>query len=243
MSGKETPMSTDDSSTSESESSASSPPVERRRRRPRATATPPETPMDQEVQEAASSTAAARRNEVRGSMGDGNGEPSAQLSAGASGSARAGSGFEPRLVYTPQACRLCCRPTIYLTRSGLSDHATVHHGHWYSAKQDEYVPIPEADLVAKRELIKKGQAHRKFRRDPADNPPQTAGQDRPPHLHHRLTATKHGMRPQKRAPPASASTPSGDTRKVEHRPSSPSDRRVTSCTVDLGVAWYAPLLW
>ena len=85
--------------------------------------------------ETASSTATARRdNEVRGSMGDGNGGPLAQPSAGASGGSRVGSGFEPHAVYMPQACRLCCRPTIYLTCSGLSDHATVHHGHWYSAK-------------------------------------------------------------------------------------------------------------
>jgi len=114
---------------------------------------------------------------VRGSKGDGSGEPLAQPSAEASGGSRAGSGFEPRPVYTPQACRLCCRPTVYLTRSGLSDHATVHHGHWYSAKRDEYVPIPETDLAAKRELIKKGQAHHKFRQDPTDKPPRTDRQD------------------------------------------------------------------
>ena len=179
MSDKETPMSTDESSTSESESSASSSPVERhKRRRPCATTPAPEKPADQGAMEAASSTATARRKtEVRGSKGGGSGAPLAQPLAEAPGGCRVGSGLETRPVYTPQACRLCCRPTVYLTRSGLSDHATVHHGHWYSAKRDEYVPIPEAELAAKRELIKRGQAHRKFRQDPADKPPRTDGQD------------------------------------------------------------------
>jgi len=55
-----------------------------------------------------------------------------------------------------------------VTTSGLSDHATVHHGCWYSAKQDRYVPIPAADLVAKHRRVREGQAHRKCRVYPAD---------------------------------------------------------------------------
>ena len=77
-------------------------------------------------------------------------------------------------------CRLCTRPTIYLTRSGLSDDATVHHGCWYSAKLDSYIQIPEADLEAKRALIKQGQVHWKCRKDPTDTIDRAAGQDQPP---------------------------------------------------------------
>ena len=44
----------------------------------------------------------------------------------------------------------------------------MHHAHWYSAKLDRYIPIPEEDLEAKRRLIRDNQAHRKFRVDPAD---------------------------------------------------------------------------
>ena len=102
------------------------------------------------------------------------------------------------------------------------------------------MPIPEADLAAKCELIKKGQAHRKFRRDPADNPPQTARQDKPPHKHHRFTATRRAPHPRKRTSAEPASMPQEDTRMVEHHPRSPSDRRVASCTTGLGTAWYAP---
>ena len=85
----------------------------------------------------------------------------------------------PRPIYQPQSCRLCKRLTIYLTRSGLSGHATLHHGCWYSAKLDSYIQIPEADLEAKWALLKQGQAHQKCRKDPADNTDWTAGQDRP----------------------------------------------------------------
>jgi len=92
-------------------------------------------------------------------MGDGGGKSLAQPSTGASAG---GSKTALRPIYQPQACRLCKRPTIYLTRSGLLYHATVHHAHWYGAKRDEYVPIPEADLEAKRRLIRQGQAHMKF---------------------------------------------------------------------------------
>jgi len=36
--------------------------------------------------------------------------------------------------FRPQRCRLYANPTTtYQTQSGLLDHATVHHGHWYSS--------------------------------------------------------------------------------------------------------------
>jgi len=105
-------------------------------------------------------------------MGDGGGEAQAQPRAEEVPVTRATSALEP--VYRPQACRLCKRPTIYLTRSGLSDHATVHHGRWYSAKRDEYVVIPESELEDKRRRVRDGQAHRKHRVDPADRPKRPA---------------------------------------------------------------------
>jgi len=44
--------------------------------------------------------------------------------------------------FEPQRWRLCANPTTaYQTRPGLSDHATVHHGHWYSSHDDTFVPI------------------------------------------------------------------------------------------------------
>jgi len=111
-------------------------------------------------------------------MGDGGSEPVAQQSAGACGGSKGRPAPQP--IYRPQTCHLCAREMVYLTRSGLSDHVTVHHGHLYSAKQDHYIPIPEADLAAKRQLVKLGQSHRKFRKDTADVPNPTDGQDRPP---------------------------------------------------------------
>ena len=74
------------------------------------------------------------------------------------------------IIYKPQTCRLCNRDIIYLMRSGLSNHAVVHHGCWYSANRDEYVPIPEEELEEKRRAIREGQAHRRQRPDPADAP-------------------------------------------------------------------------
>ena len=127
------------------------------RRRSRAsTASPPET-------RPATPSTAAPETEVRGSMETGGGEPSAQPPTGTSRD-RAPT----RPIFQHQRCRLCDRPTVYITRSGLSDHATVHHAHWYSVKLDRYIPIPEEDLEAKRRLIRDNQAHRKFRVDPAD---------------------------------------------------------------------------
>ena len=235
------PMSTDESSSSESESSASSPSVERRQRRPRASATLPEASAaqePQEAQEASTSATTTRRNEVRGSMGGGGGEFSARPSAGAS-AGRSKPVLRP--IYQPQSCHLCKQSTVYLTRSGLSDHTTIHHGHWYNAKHDQYVPIPEVDLEAKCWLNHQGQSHRKLRRDPADAESQTAGQDRPPWTAHRMTGLR--MRSREAATTKTASPPDTrtvETRIVEQRPRSPSSRRVTSCTVDLGAAWYAP---
>jgi len=44
------------------------------------------------------------------------------------------------------------------------------------------------DLAAKRDLVKKGQSHRKFRKDPADH--VTDRQDRQPTRGHRVTGLK-----------------------------------------------------
>jgi len=169
MSAKEVSESAESSSGEDSErSSASTPEAVNRRRSRASTASPPETRPATPTTAApearsATPTPAALETEVRGSMGTGGGEPSAPPPAGVS------RGRTPsRPIFQAQRCRLCDRPTVYLTRSGLSDHATVHHAHWYSAKLDRYIPIPEEDLEAKRRLIKDGQAHRKFRVDPAD---------------------------------------------------------------------------
>ena len=53
-----------------------------------------------------------------------------------------------------------------MTRSGLSNHAVVHHGCWYSAVRDEFVTIPEEELEEKRQAVQRGQMHRRRRRDP-----------------------------------------------------------------------------
>jgi len=199
MSSHESETSTADDSSSESSAwSPSETRKDRRRRRKRGTAAsspksesplPPATDDD---------------NQVKDSMsGDGDGQPSGQPSAAVgsvdnSDRPRAGSAAASRPVagnvamsgpavsavaakpiYTPQSCRLCNKPTIYITRSGLSDHATMHHVHWYSAKRDEYIPILEAELEAKRLLIKRNQAHRKFRQDPVDSAGNPTGRGKP----------------------------------------------------------------
>ena len=51
---------------------------------------------------------------------------------------------------------------------GLSDHATVHHGCWYSTWNDHFVAVPEVDFEAKRLLVREGQAHPCYRVDPAE---------------------------------------------------------------------------
>ena len=188
MSSHESETSTADDSSSES--SAWSPSETRKDRRRRKCGSAASSPKS----ESPLLPATDDNNQVRGSMsGDGNGQPSGQPSAAVgsvdnsgrpeAGNAAAGGpvagnvamcgpamgAVASRPIYMPQSCRLCDKPTIYLTRSGLSDHATMHHARWYSAKRDEYVPISEAELEAKRQLIKQNQAHRKFSRDPVDS--------------------------------------------------------------------------
>jgi len=146
---------------------ASSPEVEPSRSA--ASVMPPPTDEYEPSEEKSTEAAADFSHEVRGSNRRGDGESSTRPSAEAASVARNRPMPEP--VYKPQACRLCKRDTIYITRSGLSDHATVHHGCWYSAKRDEYVVILEAELEDKRRRVRDGQAHRKHRVDPADRPP------------------------------------------------------------------------
>jgi len=143
-------------------------------------------------------------SEVKGSLsGDGSGEAMAQpladvsrsvgdlgidTEAGASGginvheedvamgeaSSRSGTALEREPVYKKQPCRLCNRGMIYITRSGLSNHAVVHHGCWYSAHRDEFVPIPEAELEEKRRAVREGQAHLRRRPDPSHRQEQAS---------------------------------------------------------------------
>ena len=201
--------------------------------------------------------------QVRSSMsGTGDGQPTGQPSA-AAGSADVASRsvagnvatggpatgtIVARPIYVPQRCRLCDKPTVYLTRSGLSDHATVHHAHWYSARRDEYVPISEAaELEAERQLIKKNQVHCKFRRDPADAPGKAPGRGgsssaksrakgEPKHL----GGIRHAPQADKRSAggtdPPTASMPTSGT----HRQRTSSERRV--CRVDLSQSQVPPNL-
>ena len=97
-------------------------------------------------------------------------------------------------------------------------------------------------MAAKRDLVKKGQAHRKFRKDPADHP--TDGQDRPPRDRPlrvtglRMRADTERRKREQSAASGTAKLPD-DTRSVVRRLRSLSERRVTSCTVDLGAVRYA----
>jgi len=68
--------------------------------------------------------------------------------------------------FTPQAYRLCSHPTVYQSDSGLSDHATIHHGCWYSPLGDRFVKIPADELLAKHQKVCAGQVHRQHRVDP-----------------------------------------------------------------------------
>jgi len=228
MSSKESTSSDESSS---AESSASSPQRMRLRCRRRARGTAASLPKS----ESPLPESSTQQNEVRGSKGDGGGEPPAQPSTGGSNvrrpsGTRGSSGRQaPQPIYRPQACRLCDRETVYLTRSGLSDHATIHHRHWYSAKQDRYVPIPEADLAAKRDLVKPGQTHRKFRQDPADVPNPTDGRDKPTGGRRlRVTGLRTPTDPKRRRdepdPPVDDTGPPPDTREVVRRPYAPSER-------------------
>jgi len=149
-----------------------------------------------------------------------------------------------RPVYTPQSCHLCDKPTIYITRSGLSDHATMHHAHWYSAKRDEYIPISEAELEAKRLLIKRNQAHRKFRRNPVDASGKATGRGKSastdsrgtgePKRQGKIRHPRANKRSAGGSDPPAASTPT----------SSAGDRTVSSrrrvCRVDLSQSQVPP---
>ena len=103
------------------------------------------------------------------------------------------------------------------------------------------MPIPEAELAAKRDLVKRGQAHRKFRKDPADPPADRP--DRPTGgRRHRLPVSHpHVDKRRKREPdsPVDTTAPTPDTREVVPRPTSPMERRLASCTVNLE-QWYTP---
>ena len=77
----------------------------------------------------------------------------------------------PTYAFMPKCCQLCMNPkTTYQTHSGLSDHLTVYHRHWYSAHDDVFVPIPVVNLEAKCAQVHKGQMHRHCHRNPADAP-------------------------------------------------------------------------
>jgi len=70
---------------------------------------------------------------AEGSSASGSMEPSTSgVGASASGVVTRGAPGHPRNmaepVYKAQTCRLCNRDTLYLTRSGPSNHAVVHHG-------------------------------------------------------------------------------------------------------------------
>ena len=167
------------SDTSGSSSEDEPPTLEEESRAPSPAASPKKTEDQIEQRDGAASgspsaSASASTSGVRGSnAGDGRAEPAAQACAAAILNPRPGRGMtEP--IYKPQTCRLCSRDTVYLTRSGLSGHATMHHGCWYSARRDEYMQIPEAELEDKRQRVKDGQQHRKFRVDPADKRQKSA---------------------------------------------------------------------
>jgi len=49
----------------------------------------------------------------------------------------------------------------------LSDHTTIHHGCWYSSRDNCFVTIPAEELLAKHQKVHDGQVHRQRRVDPA----------------------------------------------------------------------------
>jgi len=117
---------------------------------------------------------------------------------------------------------------VYITRSGLSDHATVHHAHWYSAKLDRYIPIPEEDLEAKRRLIRDNQAHRKFRVDPADR--DKARSRAPSRDARKRGRNRHPSQPGERKTSGLVGSPAIGKRR-QRSPSTSSSRRVDSRVV------------
>jgi len=66
----------------------------------------------------------------------------------------------PKCPFCHQKCRLCSHPRIFETCSGLNVHSTLQHGKYYSAKWDNFVPIPECDLCAAQDKERRGQQHR-----------------------------------------------------------------------------------
>jgi len=48
----------------------------------------------------------------------------------------------------------------------LNNHATIHHGCWYSSLGDRFVKIPADELLAKHQKVRDGQVHRRHRVDP-----------------------------------------------------------------------------
>jgi len=64
------------------------------------------------------------------------------------------------------SCQLCLHQTVYQSHGRLSDHATIHHGCWYSARGDIFVPTPKEKLLAKRQKVRDGQVHRHHCVDP-----------------------------------------------------------------------------
>ena len=73
----------------------------------------------------------------------------------------------PKYPLTPQACRLCSHPTVYRSRGELSDHATIHHGCWYSSLGDFFVKIPAEELLAKQQKVRGGLVHSQHHVDSA----------------------------------------------------------------------------
>jgi len=59
-----------------------------------------------------------------------------------------------------QRCQLCNHECVFETRSGLNSHSVLQHGKYYSLNKDDFVPIPECDLVAAQEKAKRGRQHR-----------------------------------------------------------------------------------
>jgi len=70
----------------------------------------------------------------------------------------------PKCPFKHQKCRLYDHLYVFETCSGLN----VHHGWYYSAKGDCFIPIPEVDQCARQVKVRQGQQHRWSQ---AANPP------------------------------------------------------------------------
>ena len=64
-------------------------------------------------------------------------------------------------------CVHCGSSGAWFVRSGLSDHATVHHACWYTALTGLFHSYTPGGIAAKRQHVMEGQAHWKHRVDPA----------------------------------------------------------------------------